>query len=99
MLTPTLSSGSVPALVRPSPGVVAFWTRVQHCEEPVTGWQTRGSTYEGGVGFYVGTWASWARQLGVYARYPHAWMAPAWVQIAVAEYGYRHGGYWGCLHE
>lgn len=75
------------------------WDAVQRCEEPVTGWRTRGSLYEGGVGFAVTTWAQWARELGLYARYPHAWMAPPAVQKRVAQYGYERGGSWGCIHE
>jgi Iap family predicted aminopeptidase len=57
----------------------------------------QGPTYEGGVGFYVGTWRWWAGELGLFRRYPHAYMAPARVQMTVAEYGLtRHRGYWGC---
>lgn len=70
---------------------------MQRCEEPITGWTTRGSRYEGGVGFAVSTWSLWAGQLGIAGRYPHAWMAPPLVQIAVAEYGYQHRGYWGTI--
>jgi hypothetical protein len=83
--------------------VVAFWERVAACE---TGsrwdWGARrrpaeGSTYEGGPGFYYASWEMWARALGVYGRYPHAYLAPKLVQVRVAQYGYERGGYWGCL--
>jgi hypothetical protein len=57
-----------------------------------------GHTYEGGVGFYWGTWRKWAGELGLLGRYPHAYLAPARVQIRVAQYGWERGGYWGCLH-
>lgn len=76
---------------------MAFWDRVQHCEEPTTGWSTRGSTYSGGVGFYNSTWSYWAGKLGLARRYPNASDAPRLVQITVAEYGYQHRGYWGCI--
>lgn len=83
-------------VVTPSKAVQAFWDRVQHCEEPVTGWKTRGSTYSGGVGFYNRTFTSWEHELGYH--YPNAADAPRLVQIQVAEYGYTvHHGYWGCI--
>lgn len=82
-----------------TPGVSPFWAAVQRCEEPATGWTTRGSHYEGGVGFYVGTWRLWAGELGLVKRYPHAWMAPPAVQARVAHFGYVRGGYWGCIHD
>lgn len=81
-----------------------FWDRVAACE---TGgrwdWGSRhrpaeGTTYEGGVGFYHGTWVAWAGAVRLLARYPHAYQAPRLVQIAVAQYGYAHRGYWGCLN-
>lgn len=56
-----------------------------------------GDLYEGGVGFAASTWQLWAGSLRLLARYPHAYDAPAAVQIRVAEYGWRRGGYWGCL--
>lgn len=77
--------------------MVAFWDRVQRCEEPITGWKTRGSTYSGGVGFYNGTWTTWARKLGFAERYPNAADAPRLAQITVAEYGWQHRGYWGTI--
>lgn len=57
-----------------------------------------GTRYVGGVGFYWATYEMWAKALGVFSRWPRAYEAPRLVQIAVAEYGYEHGGYWGCLH-
>lgn len=85
------------------PDRVAFWARVAQCETGSRwdwGAQRRpreGSTYEGGLGFYWATWQAWARSLGVLAQYPHAYQAPPRVQMVVAEYGYRRGGYWGCI--
>jgi hypothetical protein len=90
----TPASGSRPL----SAATIAFWTRVAQCETGAT-WSGLGSTYQGGLGFYRTTWDAWAREMGVYDRYPDAGMAPRLTQIAVADYGYRvHGGYWGCLN-
>lgn len=80
-----------------TPQQIRFWTAVARCE---TGgnWRMTGPTYEGGVGFYVGTWRWWASELGLLRRYPHANQAPARVQMRVAQYGYTaHDGYWGCI--
>jgi len=83
--------------------IVAFWDRVADCE---TGgrwdWGARsrpgeGHTFEGGVGFYASTWTAWATELHLAWLWPRAYMAPRLVQIAVAQYGYEHGGYWGCV--
>lgn len=90
----TAQAAQSPTMTHP---LIVFWTRVQGCEEGVTGWSTRGSRYEGGVGFAVTTWAEWSRELGLSGRYPHAYMAPPLVQMAVAEYGWRNGGYWGTI--
>jgi hypothetical protein len=86
--------------------VSAFWRQLAHCE---TGgrWNWgryahsparrpgEGSTFEGGLGFYYGTWTMWRKHVGV--RYLHAWQAPPAVQVRVAAWGLAHGGYWGCL--
>jgi len=94
----TQGASEVPAWL-----TAGFWDRVAACE---TGgrwdWGARnrpaeGHTYEGGVGFYHGTWDTWAGAVRLLNRYPHAYQAPRLVQIAVAEYGYSVGGYWGCL--
>lgn len=89
-----------------TPAQVQFWQRIAHCE---TGsrwdWGAHrrpgeGPVYEGGVGFYRGSWRWWAGELGLLRRWPHAYMAPARVQMAVAQYGLeRYRGYWGCLHD
>lgn len=98
----------------PSRSEWAFWIRVGTCEtghigapgdgKPRWDWgahhrHLEGKTYEGFAGFYWGTWRLWAGQLGLLARYPHAYVAPPTVQIVVAQYGLEHGGYWGCLHK
>lgn len=90
----------VVANARPSldPGRVAMWDRVARCE---TGgrWDWNSGTYQGGVGFYWRTWDWWARELGLWRRYPDAYLAPRMTQIRVADYGLRrYRGYWGCLH-
>jgi hypothetical protein len=90
-------------------GVSAFWRRLAQCE---TGgrwdWgryagtprerRLEGTVFEGGLGFYASTWRAWAKAVHVVDRFPHAWMAPPQVQVRVAAYGLRRGGYWGCLH-
>jgi hypothetical protein len=89
-------------------GVPMFWQRVAHCETD-SRWDWgkyahtaerragEGTTFEGGLGFYAGTWTLWRRQIHV--RYAHAWQAPPRVQALVASWGLEHGGYWGCLHD
>ena len=91
--------------------VPTFWERLATCEtghigtagdgRPRWDWgahhrHLEGTRYEGGVGFYSGTWTLWAGELGLVRRYPHAYLAPPVVQVLVAEYGLAHGGYWGC---
>jgi Transglycosylase-like domain len=79
-----------------TPATIRYWDRIAACETHGN-WGMRGSTYEGGLGFYVGTWRWWAGELGLLGRYPHAYMAPRLVQVRVADYGRRvHRGYWGC---
>jgi hypothetical protein len=88
----------------PSGLLADFWRSVASCE---TGqrwdWGSRnrpgeGTTYQGGLGFYWATWDWWATELGLIRKYPHAYDAPANVQILVADHGYRrHRGYWGCF--
>jgi hypothetical protein len=85
------SPSSLPA------STIALWDRVARCETGST-WTGLGSTYQGGLGFYYATWDWWAKELGLWSKYPDAGMAPRLVQIRVADYGRRvHGGYWGCL--
>ena len=91
--------------------VPTFWERLATCEtghigasgdgRPRWDWgahhrHSEGTTYEGGVGFYSGTWSLWAGELGLSRLYPHAYLAPPPIQVRVAEYGLAHGGYWGC---
>ncbi len=90
-------------------GVSVFWTRLAQCETQgrwdwgrFAGTARRrpleGRTFEGGLGFYASTWREWAKAVHVVREFPHAWMAPPQVQVLVAAYGLRRGGYWGCLH-
>ncbi len=79
-----------------APATIAYWDRVAACETG-SSWRGLGSTYQGGLGIYWATWDTWARELGLQARYPDAGDAPRLVQIRVADYGRRvHRGYWGC---
>lgn len=87
-----------------TPDRIRFWDAVAACE---TGgrwdWGARhrpgeGRTYQGGVGFYWGTWRWWASELGLLGMYPAAFLAPRLIQMRVAEHGLtKHRGYWGCL--
>jgi hypothetical protein len=96
-----LASLALVAPAQASVRVPAFWRALAQCE---TGgrwdWGARhrpgeGHTFEGGLGFYYGTWTTWREQLGI--AYVHAWQAPPAVQVRVAAWGLAHGGYWGCL--
>ena len=102
--------GLVPvAAAEPASGVSVFWQRLAQCETSGR-WDwgkfartsrrrsAEGTIFEGGLGFYAPTWRVWAKAVHVLSRYPHAWMAPPPVQVKVAAYGLRRGGYWGCLH-
>jgi hypothetical protein len=101
---------SAPAPPREPAGVQAFWDRVAQCETGGDwrwGSQFASPTYEGGVGFASSTWrglVSGAKFGGVpspFARlarfFPHAFNAPRLWQIALAQWLYLRGGYWGCL--
>lgn len=79
------------------------WKRVAQCET-ASRWNWgaehrpgEGNLFEGGVGFAASTWRLWANRLHLLEHFPHAYDAPAKVQMRVAEYGWEHGGYWGCL--
>jgi hypothetical protein len=88
-------------------GVPKFWVRVAKCEtdgrwdwgkyaDSASRRPGEGTTFEGGLGFYSGTWTLWRRQIHV--GYQHAWQAPPAIQAEVAAWGLEHGGYWGCMH-
>lgn len=85
---------------------MAFWTRDAVCEtghdppywnygQPGSG--HGGPAYEGGIAFAPSTWRWWAREIGAYPRYLHAYLAPAAVQAAAAQWGRDHVGRWGCV--
>jgi len=89
-----------------SPATVRYWTAVGSCETggggpPKWDWGSKhrpgeGTLYEGGLGISSRAWQIWAAELGLLSLYPHAFEAPALVQIRVADYGKAHNGYWGC---
>jgi hypothetical protein len=81
--------------------VPAFWRSLAQCE---TGgrwdWGARhrpgeGPRFEGGLGFYAGTWALWRERVGI--SFEPAYQAPPELQVVVAAWGLAHGGNWGCL--
>lgn len=92
---------------------IAYWKKIGACETGHIGlpsdgparwdWgsknrRSEGRTYQGGVGFYHGTWDWWAKELKIHSRYPEAYKAPMLIQIMVADYGWKkHRGYWGCM--
>ena len=90
-----------------SPQGLRYWTAVASCETggggpPKWDWGSKhrpgeGTLFEGGVGFSALMWQLWANELGLLKQYPHAYSAPAIVQMRVAEYGLkvRHAT-WGC---
>lgn len=86
---------------------VRYWTAVASCETgsggpPKWDWGSKhrpgeGTLFEGGVGFSATVWQIWAGELGLLKRYPHAYEAPALIQMRVAEYGRTvHNAQWGC---
>ena len=90
-----------------SPQAVRYWTAVASCETgsggpPKWDWGSKhrpgeGTLFEGGVGFSATVWQIWAGELGLLKLYPHAYNAPALVQMRVAEYGRTvHKAQWGC---
>jgi hypothetical protein len=86
---------------------VEHWTAVAACETgsggpPKWDWGSKhrpgeGTIFEGGVGFSALMWKVWAGELGLLARYPHAFDAPPRIQMEVAQYGVTaHHAVWGC---
>lgn len=61
-------------------------------------WHDTAGVYEGGIRFYWGTWDAWKQHVPAARRYGGAQQAPAWMQAAVAEWGLRNVGRWGCLY-
>jgi hypothetical protein len=87
--------------------VVRHWLAIGRCETGAGGapkwdWGSKhrpgeGPLFEGGLGISANMWQQWGGELGLLARYPHAYDAPALVQIRVAEYGVEvHDAVWGC---
>lgn len=90
-----------------SPQSVRYWIAVASCETggggaPKWDWGAKrrpgeGALFEGGLGISAQMWQLWAGELGLLKLYPHAYVAPALVQMRVADYGAKtHGARWGC---
>ena len=101
---PAAYAGSTQPL---SPQAIKYWTAVASCETgsggaPKWDWGSKhrpgeGALFEGGLGISAQMWQVWADELGLLKQYPHAYLAPALVQIRVAVYGVTaHGARWGC---
>lgn len=94
-------------MVKTAPaGPGSFWYRDAVCETghdpPYWNYGKPGSghggpSYEGGISFAPSTWRWWAREIGAYPRYLHAYDAPAGVQAAAAQWGLTNVGRWGCI--
>lgn len=76
-----------------------LWLRIGRCEQPGRGyggvnWSHHGPTYQGGLGFYSGTWASF-KVPGMPANAGDAtWRQQMWVANRLyARYGTSP---WGC---
>jgi hypothetical protein len=104
------ASDSAALAVGPQPlsaKTVRHWTAVAACETggggpPKWDWGSKhrpgeGELYQGGLGISALMWKVWAGELGLLARYPHAYDAPPLVQMQVADYGVTtHHATWGC---
>ena len=106
-----LGAAATPAMAASTPHLtaqqVAHWASVGSCETGFGGpakwdWGTKhrpgeGTKYQGGLGISALMWQQWAGELGLLARYPAAYDAPALVQMEVAQYGVSvHHAVWGC---
>lgn len=76
-----------------------LWLRIGRCEQPGSGyggvnWSHHGPTYQGGLGFWYGTWASF-KVKGMPANAGDAtWRQQMWVANRLyARYGVSP---WGC---
>lgn len=76
-----------------------LWVRIGRCEQPGAGykginWSHHGPTYQGGLGFYSGTWAAF-KVKGMPANAGDAtWRQQMWVANRLyARYGTSP---WGC---
>ena len=76
-----------------------LWLRIGRCEQPGSGyggvnWSHRGPTYQGGLGFWYGTWAAF-KVKGMPANAGDAtWRQQMWVANRLyARYGVSP---WGC---
>ena len=62
-----------------SPGVMAQWAKVAHCETNGN-WKHQGAMYEGGLGILAWNW----RYYGGTSYAPHAWQATPEQQVLIA---------------
>lgn len=91
-----------PQNVPPAPDYPAervdYWVAIGRCEQPGDGWagvywNHPGPSYQGGLGFYRGTWDGYKPE-----GYPEdAGDATPQQQMVVADIVYDAGGYWGCF--
>ena len=82
----------------PLPANHALWLRVAQCEQPGTGyggvnWQHRGPRYEGGLGFFHGSWDAYKPK-----GYPDNAGDATWRQqmVTANRLWARAGWGWGC---
>jgi hypothetical protein len=96
LLSAGLASSSSPSTPRT---VRALWVHDAICEtgRNPPNWRFHVGVYQGGIAFYYTTWDAWKIHVPEARRYAEADQAPAWAQAAVAEWGLRHLGRWGCL--
>ncbi len=92
---------AVPAAAAPRPPLPphhALWLRVAQCEQPGNGyggvnWQHRGPRYEGGLGFFHGSWDAYKPR-----GYPDNAGDATWRQqmVTANRLWARAGWGWGC---
>jgi len=78
----------------------ALWLAIGRCEQPGRGyggvnWKHRGPTYQGGLGFWYGTWASFKEPKMPSNAGDASWRHQMWVANKLYA---RYGGTspWGC---
>ena len=92
---------AVPAAAAPRPPLpanYALWLKVGRCEQPGNGyqgiaWNTRGPTYEGGLGFASSSWDAYKPK-----GYPDNAGDATWRQqmVTANRLWHRVGWGWGC---
>lgn len=76
-----------------------LWIRIGRCEQPGRGymginWSHHGPTYQGGLGFYSGTWASFKERWMPANAGDASWRAQ--MQVANKLYARYGTSPWGC---